>query len=90
MKIDGQPIHQTCAGAPVQLEGRLIDGRWLYFRARGEEVYLGLSATSLDDACLPETADVSRTAYRAGASWISSEEAAEWVERLLGDIRGGA
>lgn len=34
----------TTATMPVQIEGWLTDGRWFYFRARGEDAHLGASA----------------------------------------------
>lgn len=42
--------QMTCGAAPVQFEGRLTDGRWFYFRARGEHVALTASSVSVEDA----------------------------------------
>ena len=42
-------IELTCGGAPLQFEGRLDDGRWFYFRSRGEGCWLGVG-DSLDAA----------------------------------------
>lgn len=39
----------TCGAVPVQIEGRLTDGRYFYFRARGRGVRLGFG-DSPDDA----------------------------------------
>ena len=40
----------TCGSHPVQIEGRLTDGRWFYFRARGDAVQLGASDVGPDEA----------------------------------------
>lgn len=41
--------RQTCGGCPEQYEGRLIDGRFFYFRYRHGRAELGIGAT-LEDA----------------------------------------
>lgn len=43
----------TCRGCPTQIEGRLVDGRWFYFRYRYGTARLGLShsLTASDSEC---------------------------------------
>lgn len=48
MVIEHPAIAQqrlTCAGCPTQIEGRLTDGRWFYFRYRYGTARLGLSVS---------------------------------------------
>lgn len=38
-----EDVTVTCEAVPVQIEGRLRDGRWFYFRSRFDYAVLGVS-----------------------------------------------
>jgi hypothetical protein len=38
-----EDVSVTCEAVPVQIEGRLSDGRWFYFRSRFDYAVLGAS-----------------------------------------------
>lgn len=84
------------AGAfPVQLMGLLTTGETVYFRARGSKITLEVAACEDDldgdnvlarfrkDVVVDET-------NQFGASMMGEDEAAELVERWLGEFRSGA
>jgi hypothetical protein len=37
--------RMTCNACPEQWEGKLVDGRWFYFRYRSDVASLGLAST---------------------------------------------
>lgn len=57
-----EDFEVTCGSHPVQIEGRLTDGRWFYFRARGPYAQLGSSSIDASEAVAATIGD------RAGGS----------------------
>lgn len=77
----------TCAAAPVQIEGKLSDGRYFYFRSRHRSITLGLSYVSIHAAVDdPNTVGFDMTGWeddRHALSWISEESAQALLGFLL-------
>lgn len=45
LNLDITEYRVTCEGAPYQVEGRVSDGRYFYFRSRHRTIRLGLGET---------------------------------------------
>lgn len=91
----------TCDTCPVQIEGRLDDGRWFYFHARYERAILSASPLSFDDAVAAgwagapehvrsaEGASVRRDLPELGefgAGMIGEDEAWAMLEEMLTEL----
>jgi hypothetical protein len=76
----------TCGAVPVQIEGRLTDGRFFYFRARGRGVTLGFG-DSPDDAVGGPGPVVSFDGIGTHAvGWMSVDLAEALLEFLVGAV----
>lgn len=76
----------TCGAVPVQIEGRLTDGRYFYFRARGRGVSLsfGDSADAAVGGSGPAVAFDGIGTYAAG--WMSVELGQALLEFLVSAV----
>ena len=76
----------TCSAVPVQIEGRLTDGRYFYFRARGRGASLGFG-DSPDDAVGGPGPTVSFDGIGSYAvGWMGVELGQALLEFLVGAV----
>lgn len=88
-----EDVEVTCGAAPVQIEGRLTDGRTFYFRSRHQHAKLGVGADQDEavDATLekPEGRYVERDLSHLGpygASCIGLDEAFHLLREMAGEL----
>jgi hypothetical protein len=88
-KIEG------CGGfCPVQIEGRLPDGRWFYFRSRGEQCSIGIWKNpqweNYSQCSLPDgKADFYKLnifAVWPDAGWIEAAQAESFLREFLAEM----
>lgn len=86
----------TCCAAPVQIEGRLDDGRFFYFRSRHAATTLSLGATPDEAVAASVHAPPGRFARRTWpigegnrhpASFLEPHEAQQLLTDMLAEVR---
>lgn len=83
-------LYMTCGTAPVQIEGTLPTGQWLYFRSRG--CHWSVTIAPTEDVVFDESEHLFYRTARYGsdfdASWMPHVQAwalvAQCVEEFLG------
>jgi hypothetical protein len=91
-----EDVHVTCGAFPVQIEGRLTDGRCFYFRSRHERAQLGIGddESSAVDATIDEPPgryverDLSHLGQH-GAGDIAVTDAFALLREMVAELPGG-
>jgi hypothetical protein len=84
LRQEGWVAEMTCSAAPVQVEGRLPDGRRFYFRARHSEATLAVGGDDPSD--VPEW---ERSERHEMASHLPADDGEDIIRRLAGSFRAG-
>lgn len=95
-----EDVTVTCRAAPVQIEGRLTDGRWFYFRSRHQRASLGAAPRPEDhpdgdaiDAGMGKDVPGGSRVVRdlshlgpSGASWLSLDDAFALLREMAAEL----
>ena len=76
----------TCGAVPVQIEGRLTDGRYFYFRARGSGARLGFGDSPGNAVGGPGPVVSFDGIGNYAAGWIGVELGQALMEFLVGAV----
>lgn len=76
----------TCGAVPVQIEGRLTDGRYFYFRARHRSVTLGFGDSPDDAVCGPGPVVIFNGIGDHAVGWMGVELGEALLDFLVGAV----